>query len=347
MRRAWLIRPPKGALRDDYAIETGIVTGEFAVREDLSDHIEYEQILQEVEIANPKAKPGRIESLARQLNVLLNDITPGDLVIHPHGERKHLAVGIFRPEVVIDSDGRPGREVEWLRTSICKTHIHADLHYSLSSGLQICEISRNNAVSRIEALVAEGKDPGPKFSNHHNNSLEALSSADLEVLLWQRASHQIGAVFAGHDMALLVGALLEIDGYKVAISPPGPDGGCDLTAGRGTLGFDGPTIAGQVKSGDIVVTDQVFQSLQGVVHSKGADRGLLVSWGGITRVVAAELERMPFTFAYWGREEISRRLVENYDALPLWVRDRLRLRTVPVLEQIAAVDPSKRDMSSQ
>ncbi|MFX4300305.1 restriction endonuclease [Pseudosulfitobacter pseudonitzschiae] len=342
MRRVWLIRPPKGGLHDDNAIESGIVTGEFGVREDLSDHIEYDAILQEVEISNPQLKASRIESLARQLDTLLNKMASGDLVVHPHNNRRSIAIGILLPDVVKDRDERPAREVEWLRTDIAKTDIQPDMQYSFSSGLQICELTRNNAVTRVEAMVADGRDPGPELKQTTAASLQDMSSAEIESHMWLRFASQIGSVFAGHDMACLAAALLEIDGYKVKVSMPGPDGGCDLMAGRGSLGFEAPTIAGQVKSGDIIVDDLTLQSLIGVVQSRGADRGLIVAWGGISGVVARELERMPCKFAYWDRREICRRFVEGYDKLPLWVRDRVSIRTAPILCLDAEDTPARK-----
>ncbi|MPZ67144.1 MAG: hypothetical protein GEU83_17115 [Pseudonocardiaceae bacterium] len=39
--------------------------------------------------------------------------------------------------------------------------------------------------------------------------------------------------FAGHDLANLVAAVLEVDGFECLVSPPGPDGGIDISAGRG------------------------------------------------------------------------------------------------------------------
>jgi restriction system protein len=332
-RRAWLIRPPKNGHHDDYAIESGIVTGDFGVRGDLSDHIEQEQVLEEVELANPGLRTGKIESMARQLFTLLHEMSAGDLIIHPHQGRTRIAIGILLPEVVSDRDGHPAREVEWLRTDVPKGELHADLHHSLASGLQVCELSRNNALERIEVIVADGRDPGPFMSSGKSGkSLDNMSATEIETHLRNGFTAHVGSVFAGHDMARLAAALLEAEGYKVHVSPPGPDGGCDLLAGRGTLGFDGPTIAGQVKSGDIVVDDLVFQSLTGVIQSRGADRGLIVSWAGVTRPVAKEIERYPFKYAIWDKQDICEKLVDHYDALPLWIRDRIRIRKVPVLD---------------
>ncbi|KKN90437.1 hypothetical protein LCGC14_0228060 [marine sediment metagenome] len=332
-RRVWLIRPPKLGGFDERAIDSGIVTAEFGVREDLTDHIEFEMVLDEVMAANPREKAGKVENLGKQLNVLLNEIQPGDLVMHPHNQRKSVAIGIFRPGTHADTDGRPAREVEWLRKDILKTDLQPDFHHSMSAGNQICEMSRNNAVSRVEALVADGRDPGPDGASAGQVTVNMDPDAILPVLK-ARMFAQVGSAFAGHDLAALVGALLEVEGYKVSVAPPGPDGGCDLLAARGGLGIEGPTIAGQVKSGDIVVDEPTLQALRGVMQARGADKGLLVSWSGVTRPVARELAALQLQIAYWNGAEICRRLIRDYDKMPLWVRDRLRIRMVPLLEAI-------------
>ena len=55
--------------------------------------------------------------------------------------------------------------------------------------------------------------------------------------------------FHGHALSDLVAAVLEAEGYKVSVSSPGPDGGVDILAGKGPMGFDSPRICVQVKSG--------------------------------------------------------------------------------------------------
>ena len=46
--------------------------------------------------------------------------------------------------------------------------------------------------------------------------------------------------FHGHGLSRLVAAALEAEGFQVAVSPPGPDGGVDIRAGKGPMGFDSP-----------------------------------------------------------------------------------------------------------
>ena len=61
----------------------------------------------------------------------------------------------------------------------------------------------------------------------------------------------------------------------MVVSPPGADGGVDILAGKGPLGFDPPRLVVQVKSQDAPVDVGVLRELQGVMHQFNADQA---SW---------------------------------------------------------------------
>lgn len=328
--RAWMVRPPKDGCFDEQAARDEIITGEFGVRGDFSDHFEYEMILSEVEESSAGLTQRKLENRAKQLDLLLRAMDEGDLVLHPMPGRKTFMIGVTGSEILQDSDGRPARKVSWIASDIPKEALQTDLHYSASAGNQISQLLRDNAFQRLEAIVQSGRDPGPALAMRDQNKTVDLLT--IETVLHDRMLSQVGAAFAGHDLAELVAALLAVDGYHCHVSPPGPDGGCDLLASKGSLGIEGPTIAGQVKSGDIVGTDLVLQALRGVIDARGATNGLLVCWSGVTKPVAKELDRLRLKIAFWDAHEICARLVRNYNEMPLWVRDRVRLRMLPVLD---------------
>jgi predicted Mrr-cat superfamily restriction endonuclease len=77
--------------------------------------------------------------------------------------------------------------------------------------------------------------------------------------------------FPGYELARLIEAIFQAEGYLTHRSPPGPDGGADILAGRGPLGLDLPTPCVQVKA-----TDTAADALQGAMSSFAATQGLLV-----------------------------------------------------------------------
>ena len=132
--------------------------------------------------------------------------------------------------------------------------------------------------------------------------------------------------FHGHGLSDLVAAVLEAEGYRVTISPPGPDGGVDILAGKGPLGFESPRICVQVKSGRQVSGVNVLRELQGVMQTFQADHGLLVSWGGFARPAEQEAKANHFNVRLWGPDQLLEAVLENYERLPAGVRSALPLK---------------------
>lgn len=316
-----MIRVPKAGRAEDVAFQDGVLAVDFGVRSDLSDHFEPGMILDEIIEANPGETRSRVDAMAGQLDVFVNRIQPGDLVVSPFRKRGGFGIGIAKPGVSNDVDGRPSRQVEWLNRDFARDALFPDLRHSMESTLSVCEISRNDAFTRIEALLRTGVDPGPSNGVRLPDDPETL-----QALLRAKLGRRLGSAFAGHAMADLVGALLEAQGWRIRVAPPGPDGGVDILAGRGPLGMDAPRLIVQVKSGDIVADHQTLQQLLGAMQDAGADQGLLVAWGGVTRPVQNRRADLFFKVRVWGADDIVEALMENYEALPLAIRDALPMK---------------------
>ena len=79
----------------------------------------------------------------------------------------------------------------------------------------------------------------------------------------------------------------------------------DIVAGRGGLGFEGPRLVVQVKSGNTVADQPTLQALIGNVQDTQADQGLLVCWGGFKKPVEQRRNELFFRIRLWGRAENS------------------------------------------
>ena len=143
----------------------------------------------------------------------------------------------------------------------------------------------------------------------------------------------INSKFKGHGLERLVGAILEAQGYKVNIAPEGPDGGVDIIAGRGSLGFEPPRLAAQVKSSNSPVDVSVLRELQGVMSTFGADLGLIVAWGGYKGTVEKEATRQFFKIRLWDANDLVQMLQEYYDNLPDAIQAELPLKRIWALVQ--------------
>ena len=121
---------------------------------------------------------------------------------------------------------------------------------------------------------------------------------------------------------------LEAQDYRTAVSDPGPDGGVDIIAGRGPLGFDPPRLCVQVKSSTSPLDVKVLRELKGVMKDFGADQGLLVAWGGFKRTVIAEARRAYFEIRLWDAGNLLNAALSHYDRFSEDLRAELPLKKV-------------------
>jgi hypothetical protein len=144
------------------------------------------------------------------------------------------------------------------------------------------------AAWRMEQMLKTGQDPGARAGTATPDTTSgedvdptdhAATDIDVVQVAADRIQIAIGERFAGHRLANLVAAALTAEGYVCDTSPPGPDGGLDIVAGRGPLGLDQPTVAVQVKSQAAPVGIEVVNQLLGACAAIQATQALLVAWG--------------------------------------------------------------------
>lgn len=333
MKRLWLVRLGKHGEQEAHALETGELVLGFQYG-DLTRAKDRDAMLRIIEQAATEANPKRHLHFAAQLNQFCNTMQVGDLAIIPLKTESKIAIGEVTGSCTMTAGGNPMRRVRWLRPDVPRDAFRQDLLYSFGAFMTVCEITRNDALARVEAVAKTGRDPGyeagASVPRTAPASPEATSAEDADVELDKLARDQIerriASAFAGHDLTELIGAILTAQGYLVRVSPPGSDQGIDIVAGRGALGFDSPRLVVQVKSGDIVADQPTLQALIGAVQDAHADQGLLVSWGGFKRTVDQRRNELFFRIRLWGRDEVLDALFEVYDRLDERIRAELPLK---------------------
>lgn len=328
-----MVRLGKFGEQEQHALETGeLVTGWTVA--DLTAADTRSDIAKALEPYYLSEKPGTLQSWATQLNQFIHGIKDGDLAIVPLKTTGQIALGCFEGTYFHKAE-RPCRRVKWIRTDLPRTAVKQDLLYSLGATQTVCEISRNSATRRFEILAANGVDPGPNskqapklsVTGEPPNEVEDVLT-DLEPIARDQIIKHIAANFAGHGFTQLIAAILEAEGYKARVSPPGSDKGVDIVAGQGALGFGSPRLVVQVKSGDVVADQPALQGLLGCIQDTHSDQGLLVSWSGFTGPVRQRTNDLYFRVRLWGREEILNALFTVYDRLPEAIRAELPLRRI-------------------
>lgn len=139
--------------------------------------------------------------------------------------------------------------------------------------------------------------------------------------------------FREHQLTELIAAILRTEGYVCEVSPPGPDHGVNILAGRGPLGLDSPTLIVEVKSEPGPISSPVVRGLQGAMQQHRADQGLLVARGGINGPAQREVRTDRLTLRVWDADEIVNRLLASYDRLPDDMRARIPLKQTWVLDE--------------
>lgn len=206
--------------------------------------------------------------------------------------------------------------------------------------------SKNNAVARLEHLRAHGTDPGNAALTGTSSKIAAASpasdtaaqtdvdepelAADIEQIALDQITARIAEEFAGHGLATLITAILTAEGLQCTQAPPGPDGGIDIAAGRGPLGLDSPRLLAQVKSGAQIGSPIVTQ-LHGVMTTHGAEQGLLVAWGGLSKPARDALKNQHLRVRVWEAADVVDAVLRTYDRLPEEIRTQLPLRRVRML----------------
>ena len=199
------------------------------------------------------------------------------------------------------------RPVKWLRPDVPRTSFEQDLLYSFGAFMTVCNISRNDAVRRVAAVLDGKTDSGYPSTADRPTSLqngEAEPPPDLSQMAHDQIVARIQSRFSGHAMADLVDAVLRADGWVTRVSPPGPDGGVDILAGRGSLGLDPPRLCVQVKSQNTPADVTVYRTLQGTMQTFKAEHGLLVCWGGFNKMVLNESRQSHFAVRLWNSADL-------------------------------------------
>lgn len=123
-------------------------------------------------------------------------------------------------------------------------------------------------------------------------------------------------------------AVLQAEGYLTRVSPPGPDGGVDILAGSGPLGFGEPRMCVQVKSSSSPSDVTVLRGLQGILQNFRAEQGLLVSWGGFKSSVLQEARQSFFQIRLWDSGDLLKAIFKNCDKFSDQLQAELPLKRI-------------------
>ena len=311
----WLVRAgKKGEYEERFLNDKRIYLTWNHLSRDLSQ-VQKDELLQILRELYPDKKEGAFAVGGGQIRSFVQKMQQGDWVALPNKKNRVIHIGEIKGDYQNDGGADNPyyhyREVKWLKKDIPRTNFPQDILYIMGAQLTICRI---DAEERVRAMS----------KNNWKGEEGQVSSLE------EQAQDQIAAFirlhYKEHKLAELVEALLRAQGYFTRLSPPGPDGGVDILAGRGTLGLAEPHLCVQVKSGEKPLGTQVLDQLGGVIGKFGAKQGLLVSWGGFTSPVEKERYKQFFKIRLWNQKDIIDQLFENYEALDEEMKAQIPLK---------------------
>lgn len=332
----YVVRAGNMGAGEESALTDGLYAMNLGISQNIADFADSYQLRDYIQNTQSESIHRAAQS-ASQTWRFAYGIGSDDLVVLPRKQTKVVAIGKmvgeyeYRPEDQLV--GPHTRKVEWRAIDIPRANFDSDLLFSFNGNLTIFRVNRENAEERImrvvDAYLSDSPVPEPPpISDMEDDEVPDL---DLDEYIADRIVERMRQKFSGHRLEYVVASILKAEGYTVLQTRPGPDGGIDVVAGKGDMGFGEPRLCVQVKSGRSSVDLPEYNRLQGNVRSFGADHGLLVSLGDFTRTVRNENERSFFEIRLWGPHELAQRLLDTYDDLPLDIRTEIPLQNRRVL----------------
>lgn len=331
----WVVRAGKYGQVESYSIENNRVAVGWDDIADMSS-ITSRSALQELVTATyPDETIGTTRVWTGELWAFREVIQVGDWVAIPLKSRAAIAVGRVTGPYQYNGEAPEGavhqRAVQWIRTDLPRSEVDQDLLYSLGSTLTVFRVRRNNAEERLAAMAQNRRPLSISEPAEAEASDEDEGGIDIEQIAADQIVSFISRKYRGHELARLVGAILEAEGYQTQVARPGADGGVDIIAGSGPMGFGSPRIAVQVKSGDTPADVGVLRELQGVMPRFGAEHGLIVSWAGFKDSVIREARQLFFEVRLWDAGALVSALQNNYSKLSEEVQAELPLKRIWLL----------------
>jgi restriction system protein len=331
----WVVRAGKHGEQEETAIEEHLVCHGWNELPDYSACTTKEDLRALYVKAYPNETEKKVSSGLGQVWRFAREIQIGDLVALPLKTSSAFAFGQIVGEYQykeVAPNVKHIRKVKWTKT-VPRSVFPKDILFSMNSALTLFKVYRNDAEARVEKILTMPPLVLEQAAENVASDLEEIAegSVNLEASARDEILNFIQTEFKTHKLARLVDAILRAQGYITEVSPPGPDGGVDILAGSGSLGFDHPRLCVQVKSGSGTEGQKTYNELLGVVSKFSSQQGLLVSWGGFTNPVWQDARKDFFRMRLWDQGDVVNALLQNYDRLDDDIKAELPLKRIWIL----------------
>lgn len=336
----WLFRAGKrGQFEEKFLADGRIYLTWNHLNIDLGQYKNREKLLQKLQEVYSSEKMNTLKNWASQIYPIAHRVEVGDWVVLPSKRTNTIHIGKITGEYqYAEENGSPYyhyRTVDWFAKDIPRNNFDQDILYSFGAFMTVCKITRNDAERRIHAMSENNwKVPARNVASFGDaDDTDSDSQTDLEEAIYDSIAKYIIQKFQGYKMEDLIEEILTAKGFTVYHSKPGADGGKDLLAAGGEMGFGSPKICVQVKSQDAPIDRPTLDQLGGVMNNVNAEYGLLVSWSGFKDSVAREEAKQFFRIRLWDSNDVIRELFENYEKLSPAIRAEIPLKQIWMLSE--------------
>jgi restriction system protein len=338
----WLSRAgSQGEFEQKFLEEGRIYLTWDSLNADLSKIGSRSSLIELLEKAYPNEKPKRLLNHSSQIWQFSSVMQEEDWVVLPSKKQPVVYIGRITGKYIYDANAanpfNHWRSVEWFGQEIPRSNFGQDLLYSFGAFMTVCRIRRNNALARIQAMAKNGWQIESTKAiirhqmttpNNIDEELEEDYESNLAELAKQQVVNLIESRFKGHELTRLVTAILQAQGYTTWQSPEGADGGVDILASNGEMGFGDQTICVEVKSGTGTTDRPTVDKLLGAMSKFNANQGLFVAWGGFKQNVQRDLATSFFRLRLWSQDDLLEELFSVYDKLDDEIKVQLPLKRV-------------------
>ena len=239
----WLVRAgSRGEHEQNFLDEGRVYVAWEGLDVDLSELADRQALIRVLEERFPDEKAKALVNWSSQVWPFVKDMAQGDWVVMPSKLQSGLYFGELTSEYHYEAAGPNPyyhwRSVNWFSGLIPRTVFPQVLLYSFGAFMTICRIQRNDAEARVRTMAANKWQPEsvassaprtPASSQGGSGNDEAADAANvnLEELAADQIERLIEARFKGHELASLVEAILQAEGYTTYRSPAGADGGAE------------------------------------------------------------------------------------------------------------------------
>lgn len=313
-------------------LDAGLVGMSWPALPDLRLFATWDRLSEFIDRLPGSAKPAQLRQHAAQIWSFAHEILPGDLVAVVQNNSATLqlaeATGAYH---CIQEPGRDPvhlHEVRCLLRAMPHSALEPDLRHSLRSLAYVRRIRCEAAEERCRALVARSRFVAPRAQSRRATA--SLGSDKAAILEPGRDAIRglLRSTYWGARCEVLVQSVLEAEGYHVLSGGPGADGGIDLMAGSGPMGFGVERLAVQIKAGRRPVTGIDLAAFEASMARCGVQTGLVVSLAGFAGLNLRVASRGGFRIRLWDEEALLDAVLKVYDRMPDEVRRDLPLKRV-------------------